>query len=100
MRFRFIEERGCDFPTNRLCQVLDVTAHGPRAHRNRPACQRQRSDMVVLVYIKEQPRLSLGSCGRPRMTKELRDSGLNVGHRRICRLMRKDCIRLERSKTY
>ncbi len=26
MRFRFIEKHGRDFPTNRLCQVLDANA--------------------------------------------------------------------------
>jgi hypothetical protein len=28
--------------------------------------------MVVLAHIKEKPRLSLGSYGRPRMTEELK----------------------------
>ena len=37
-------------------------------------------DMVVLAHIKEQSRLSLGSYGRPRMTGELKEVGVNVGH--------------------
>lgn len=49
MRFRFIEEHGCEFPTNRLCQVLDVSECGLRAFRSRPASQRQRTDMVALA---------------------------------------------------
>ena len=100
MRFRFIEEHGCEFPTNRLCQVLDVSERGLRAFRSRPASQRQRTDMVVLAHIKEQSRLSLGSYGRPRMTEELKELGLNVGHRRVGRLMRENGIRVERSKKY
>ena len=39
--------------------------------------------MVVLAHIKEQSRLSLGGYGRPRMTEELKELGLNVGHRRV-----------------
>ena len=31
MRFRFIEEHGHEFPTNRLCKVLDVSERGLRA---------------------------------------------------------------------
>ncbi|SCZ56948.1 HTH-like domain-containing protein [Epibacterium ulvae] len=64
------------------------------------ARQRQRADMVVLAHIKEQSRLSLGSYGRPRMTEELKELGLNVGHRRAGRLMRENGIRVERSKKY
>ena len=100
MRFRFIEEHGREFSTNRLCQVLDVSERGLRAYRSRPASQRQRADMVVLAHIKEQSRLSLGSYGRPRMTEELKELGLNVGHRRVGRLMRENGIRVERSKKY
>jgi transposase InsO family protein len=56
--------------------------------------------MVVLAHIKEQSRLSLGSYGRPRMTEELKELGLSVGHRRVGRLMRENGIRAERSKKY
>lgn len=98
MRFRSIEGHGRDFPTNRLCQVLDVSERGFRAYRGRPANQRQRADMVVLAHIKEQSRLSRGSHGRPRMTEELKELGLNIGHRRVGRLMRDNGIRVERSK--
>ncbi|EEE38840.1 IS3 family element, transposase OrfB [Rhodobacteraceae bacterium KLH11] len=87
-------------PTNRLCKVLDVSERGLRAYRNRPASQRQRTDMIVLAHIKEQSRLSLGSYGRPRKTVELKELGLNIGHRRVGRLMRDNDIRVERSKKY
>ena len=100
MRFRFIEEHCGEFPTARLCHVMDVSSRGLRAFRSRPASNRQRSDMVVLAHIKEQSRLSLGSYGRPRMTEELKELGLNVGHRRVGRLMRENGIRVERSKKY
>ena len=81
-----------------MCDVLEVSARGLRAYRSRPASQRQRTDIVVLVHIKEQSRLSLGSYGRPRMTKELKEVGLNVGHRRVGTLMRENGIRVERSQ--
>ena len=65
---------------------MDVSRRGLRAFRNRPASHRQRSDLVTLAHIKEQSRLSLGSYGRPRMTEELKEIGLKVGHRRVGRL--------------
>ena len=40
--------------------------------------QRQRDDMVILAHIREQHRLSLLSYGRPRMTEELQELGLEV----------------------
>ena len=69
MRFRFVEEQRGAFPIGRLCQVMNVSPRGLRAFRSRPASRRQRMDMVVLAHIKEQSRLSLGSYGRPRMTR-------------------------------
>ncbi len=100
MRFRFIEEHRDAFCAKRMCDVLDVSARGLRAYRSRPASQRQRTDMVVLDHIKEQSRLSLGSYCRPRMTEELKETGLNVGHGQVGRLMRQNGIRVERSKKY
>jgi len=47
--------------------------------------QRQRDDMEILAHIRDQHRLSLQSYGRPRMTQELQELGLEVGHRRVGR---------------
>ena len=100
MRFRFIEEHRCSFSANRLCDVVGVSTRGLRAYRSRPASRRQRSDLVTLAHIKEQSRLSLGSYGRPRMTEELKEIGLNVGHRRVGRLMRQNGISVVRTRKH
>jgi putative transposase len=44
--------------------------------------------------------LSLESYGRPRMTEELQELGLNVGHRRVGRLMRENSIKIVRTQKY
>ena len=49
--------------------------------------------MKVLAHIREQYRLSLGSYGRPRMTMELKEVGLDVGERRVGRLMKINGVR-------
>ncbi|WP_386625614.1 IS3 family transposase [Sulfitobacter geojensis] len=100
VRFRFIEEHRSAFSVGRMCQVMDVSARGLRAFRSRPASRRQRSDLVTLAHIKEQSRLSLGSYGRPRMTEELKEIGLNVGHRRVGRLMRQNGISVVRTRKH
>lgn len=43
-------------------------------------------DMVVLAHIKDQSRFSLGSYGLPQMTEELKEVGVDVGHRRVGRV--------------
>jgi putative transposase len=83
VRFRFIEEHSASFSTNRLCRVLDVSPRGLRAFHSLPASRRQRSDLVTLVHIKEQSRLSLGSYDRSCMTEELKEIGLDIVHRRV-----------------
>ncbi|WP_156461701.1 IS3 family transposase, partial [Aliiruegeria sabulilitoris] len=40
----------------------------------------------------------LGSSGRPRMTEELRDLWLDIGHRRVARLMRENGISMKRNR--
>ncbi len=79
---------------------MNVSPRGLRAFRTRPASRRQRSDMVTLAHIKEQSRLSLGSYGRPRMTEELKEIGLDIGHRRVGRLMRQNGISVIRTRKH
>lgn len=100
MRFAFILENKDFLPIKRLCQIMDVSPRGYRAFCSRPLSQSQRKDLVLLAHIREQFALSLGSYGRPRMTEELKEVGIDVGHRRVGRLMRDNDIRVERSKKY
>lgn len=100
MRFAFVEEHRDQLPVTRLCKIMDVSARGYRAWRSRILSRSQRQDMVVLAHIREQFRLSLGSYGRPRMTEELKALGLDVGHRRVGRLMRENAIAAKRSRKH
>ena len=100
MRFRFVEEHRASFPANRLYDVVGVSARGLTAFRSRPANRRQRSDLVTLAHIKEQSRLSLCSYGRPRMTEELKQIGLDVGHRRVGRRLRQNGISVVRTRKH
>ena len=100
MRFAFVEEHRNQLPVNRLCQIMNVSPRGYRAYRSRPMSRRQCKDMIVLAHIREQFRLSLGSYGRPRMTEEVKELGLGVGHRCVGRLMRENGISVERTRKY
>ena len=94
MRFAFIDAWREEWPVELLCRVMRVTSRGFRAWRVRPISQQQRDDMVILAYIREQHRLNLQRYSRPRMTEELRELGLKVGHRHIGRLMRENGIKI------
>jgi transposase InsO family protein len=100
MRFAFVEEHRSQLPVDRLCQIMNVSPRGYRAYRSRPMSRRQRKDLIVLAHIREQFRLSLGSYGRPRMTEELKELGLGVGHRRVGRLMRQNNISVIRTRKH
>jgi len=100
VRFAFIDAWREEWPVEFLCWVMQVTSRGYRAWRVRPMCQRQRDDMVILAHIRDQHRLSLQSYGRPRMTEELQELGLAVGHRRVGRLMRNNSIKIVRTRKF
>jgi putative transposase len=77
MRFALIDGAKAAFPVHRLCRVLGVSQSGYFAWRRRPACRRQRDDMVLLAHVRSAFALSNSTYGSPRMTRELRDSGLD-----------------------
>lgn len=79
---------------------MRVSPRGYRSCRTRSVCQRTRTDMTVLAHIREQYSLSLGSYGRPRMTMELKEAGLDVGERRVGRLMKLNGIKPVRTRRH
>ena len=97
MRFALIDGAKAEFPVHRLCRVLGVSQSGYFAWRGRPACRRQRDDMVLLAHVRSAFVLSNATYGSPRMTRELQDAGLVVGRRRIARLMHDNGLRARQS---
>jgi putative transposase len=92
VKFAFLDDYRGGLSRAHACRVMGVTDRGLRAWKHRPLSHRQRRDMVLLAHIRNQHRLSQGSYGRPRMTEELNELGLRVGHRRVGRLMRQNAI--------
>jgi HTH-like domain len=97
MRFRLVDAAKKDFPVQRLCKVLGVSMGGYFAWKDRPACRRQREDMVLLAHVRSAFAASNETYGSPRMVHELRGDGLAVGRRRVARLMRENGMRRGRS---
>ncbi|QUT04506.1 IS3 family transposase [Sphingobium phenoxybenzoativorans] len=100
VKFAFVHSWRHRWPVELLCRVMDVSERGYRSWRSRPISRRERTDMKVLAHIREQYRLSLGSYGRPRMTMELKEVGLDVGERRVGRLMKINGIKPVRTRKH
>ena len=90
MSFAFIEAEKARFPIGRLCRTLGVSQSGYFAWRDRPACHRQRADLVHLAHIRAAFALSNGTYGSPRMHRDLVDAGHVIGRHRTARLMRQN----------
>lgn len=90
MTFGFIEAEKASFPISRMCRVLGVSQSGFFAWEERPACRRQRQDMVYLAHIRTAFALSNGTYGSPRMNRDLVDEGHEIGRYRTARLMREN----------
>ncbi|WP_420857083.1 IS3 family transposase [Streptomyces chilikensis] len=89
-RFQFVDDHRDAFEVKRLCQVLDVNRSGYykwRAGREARAA-RQRADQRLAARIREVHADSGGAYGSPRVTAELRDTGLHVNEKRVARVMR------------
>jgi len=100
MRFGLVDAAKKDFPVQRLCKVLGVSASGYFAWKSRPACRRQREDMVLLAHVRSAFTLSNGTYGSQRMVYELRYNGLTIGRRRVARLMRENGLRARQKRRF
>jgi putative transposase len=70
-----------------LCRVLKVSSNGYYAWRNRKPSRRDFEDEQLRPKVVEAFRIGRGTYGSPRVLVELVEQGLEVGRRRIARLM-------------
>src|SRR5271165_290073 len=92
MRFRFIEDRRADYPVTILCEVLGVSPAGYYAWRARPESRRSVANRALADEIKRVHRDTGGRYGSPRIHAELRAQGRGASRGRIERLMRRQGI--------
>ncbi|MER6218866.1 IS3 family transposase [Streptomyces sp. NPDC001674] len=89
-RFQFVDDHRDAFEVKRLCEVVQVNRSSYyRWLSGRQARQvRQRADQRLAARIREVHAESGGAYGSPRITAELKDTGLHVNEKRIARVMR------------
>jgi putative transposase len=93
MRYHFIQAEKAQYPVEVLCRVMAVARSGFYAWCHRPASRRAQQNQVLLAQIQDHHRNSDGSYGSPRIHRDLRGQGLQVGRHRVARLMRLHGIR-------
>lgn len=101
--FRFIAAQRANHPVKTLCRVLGVSRSGFHAWAARPPSKRAREDALLLERIRELHAASRRTYGSPRIYRDLRADGLQVGRKRVERLMRADrlsgVVKRRRGKT-
>lgn len=88
MKYAFIRDQAETYPVSRLCQVLEVSASGYYAWRNRSESRRAKQNRALLSKITVFHRASRGIYGSPRIHRDLVEAGENVSVNRVARLMR------------
>ena len=71
-----------------MCRVYGVTRAGYYAWRQRPPCVRVQHDERLKAQIERVHQDSRGTYGSPRVYRELKGRGVEVGENRVARLMR------------
>ena len=76
-----------------MCKTLKVSASGFYSWLQRPMCQRQQANVVLITHIRAAFVASDETYGMPRIRAELADAGIVASRKRIARLMRIERIR-------
>lgn len=83
-----------------MCYVLGVKVSAYYTWRTRQESRREREDRRLLVQIRSVHAESRQSYGSPRIYRELKDRGIEVGEHRVARLMRQHQIRPRQAKRF
>lgn len=86
--YRFISEHCDAYPVVRICRVVGINRSGFYKWNDRALSQRNQVDAELLVEITEIYKASRGTYGSPRIWGQLTRRGINVGRKRVARLMR------------
>ena len=100
MKYSFIESHGSAFGVERMCRLLEVSRSGYYAWRGRGKSRRELADEELLLRIKESYIKGRKVYGSPRITDDLRESGIRCGRNRVARLMRLAGIRARTKRRF
>ena len=100
MRFCFIHDQRATFPVRVMCKMLDVSASGYYAWRDRPESMRASANRQLLDEIRRVHGDSRGRYGSPRVHAALRAEGRQIGRNRVARLMHHHGVRARQKRRF
>jgi len=100
MKYSFIKSYCSSFAVEKVCRLLEVSRSGYYAWRRRSKSKRELANEALLIQIKESYQNARRVYGSPRITADLRESGVLCGRNRVARLMRLGGIRAMTKRRY
>jgi transposase InsO family protein len=89
-----------EYPIQRLCAIFAVSRSGYYSWRTSEGSARAQRDQVLQAQIATVHANSRCTYGSPRVTRELRDQGEEVGRHRVARLMRAAGLRGRQNRRF
>src|SRR6516164_4182218 len=86
-RYRFIEAESSRYPVAQVCRIAQVSRAAYYAWKGTPASACAAEDAALTATIRAIHTASGGQYGVPRVLAELRAQGVDVGKKRVARLM-------------
>jgi transposase InsO family protein len=100
VKYAWIAAESACFAVARLCELLAVSRSGFYAWRQRPISVRARSDEELAIVLRACHARHRGKYGRPRLTRDLREAGFTVNHKRVRRLMLREGLQARRPRRF
>jgi len=100
VRFSFIASEKAYYPVELLCSVLEVSRSGYYAWCGRPESSRRRRDRQLGLEVEAIYCGSFQAYGSPRIHRELAARGVQVGKKRIERLLRERGLSAHRPRRF
>jgi transposase InsO family protein len=98
--FARIDAEKDKWPIELQCDALGVSRSGYYAWRGRPEPARAKEDKKLVAEIKAAHKVGRGAYGSPRVYRELRANGRQVGRKRVERLMQQEGISARRKRRF
>jgi len=93
-----VEEVRGSVPVARACALMQLSPSGYYDWRSRGISKREQENQRIIQRIKAIHRASRGTYGAPRVHAELRAQGIEIGRRRVARLMQQEGIKALRRR--
>ena len=100
MKYQYIEDHRSSSRVEKMCHALKVSRSGYYSWRLGHESTRSQQNRVLLSQIRIVHEKSRRKYGSPRVTDELRDSGLSCSVNRVARLMREHGLQAKRGRKY